>query len=227
VSSVPQPLSHSRVLRVKMELARGPLHEAFTHLQEQPDLARRVPGLLLLLHQIMRASVPLMEAAWRLTRERADADPVCAGLSRYYEAHIEEERHHDLWMLEDLELLGVSRAEALARIPSPTVASMVGGQYYWLHHHHPVGLLGYIAVLEGYPPSEVLLQEVQARSGLPEAAFRTCRKHGELDPEHQRELDALLDSLPLTQAHTALLGLSSTHTLLTFARCVEELAPLA
>jgi hypothetical protein len=227
VGPTPQPLTSSRVLRVKMELARGPLHEAFTRFQEQPELDRRIPSLLLLLHQIMRASVPLMEAAWRRSRERADADPVCAGLSRYYEAHIEEERHHDLWLLEDLEALGLSRANVLARLPPPSVASMVGAQYYWLHHHHPAGLLGYIAVLEGYPPSEELLQELQSRSGLPEAAFRTCRKHGQLDPEHTRELDTLLDSLPLTQAHTALVGMSSTHTLISFARCVEELAPLA
>lgn len=152
-------------------------------------------------------------------------DPVCASLSRYYEAHLEEERHHDRWMLEDLEVLGVASAEALARIPPSSVASLVGVQYYWLHHHHPVSLLGYIAVLEGYPPSEELIQELQSRSGLPEAAFRTCRKHGQLDPDHSRELDALLDSLPLTQAHTALVGMSSTHTLLALARCVEELAP--
>ncbi len=221
-----QPLTNSQSLRAKMELARGPLDEAFTRFQAQPELARRVPSLLLLLHQIMRASVPLLEAARLRAQERAGGDAVCAGLSGYYAAHIEEERDHDLWMLEDLEAVGVGRAEALGRIPPPSVAALAGSQYYWLHHHHPVGLLGYIAVLEGYPPSEELLRELQERSGLPEAGFRTCRKHGWLDPGHTRELDALLDGLPLTPAHTALVGLSSLHTMLTLARCVEELEPL-
>ena len=30
-------------------------------------------------------------------------------------------------------------------MPSPAVAALVGSQYYWLLHHHPVALLGFVA----------------------------------------------------------------------------------
>ena len=33
--------------------------------------------------------------------DRAGDDPVCATLVPYFDEHIEEERHHDLWLLED------------------------------------------------------------------------------------------------------------------------------
>ena len=36
------------------------------------------------------------------------------------------------------------------------VATLVGAQYYWLRHVHPVSLLGHMAVMEGYsPPARV------------------------------------------------------------------------
>ena len=34
-----------------------------------------------------------------------------------------------------------------------TAAALVGAQYYWIRHVHPVALLGYVMLLEGYPPS--------------------------------------------------------------------------
>lgn len=75
------------------------------------------------------------------------------GLATYLERHVDEERQHDDWLLEDLAELGVAREDVWGRIPSPNIAALVGSQYYWMRHYHPVALLGYIAVLEGRPPS--------------------------------------------------------------------------
>ena len=49
---------------------------------------------------------------------------------------------------------GTDPGEALDRIPSPKVAAMVGAQYYWLRHYHPVSLLGHITAIEGYHPPQ-------------------------------------------------------------------------
>ena len=38
-------------------------------------------------------------------------------------------------------------------MPPPSVAGLVGSQYYWILHHHPVAFLGYVALMEGYPPT--------------------------------------------------------------------------
>src|SRR5207237_3301598 len=102
------------------------------------------------------------------------------------------------WLLDDLEVLGGGRAAVLARPPSPTVAALVGAQYYWILHYHPVGLLGYIGVFEGYPPSPAMIDGLVASTGYGRDAFRTMIAHAELDPGHRDELDRLLDELPLT-----------------------------
>jgi hypothetical protein len=218
-------LTHSIVLRSKMELTCGALFQALDRMWSHPRLADLFPQFLVLLHQIMRASVPLMEAA----RERSVAlasqgDPLAPGLVSYFSMHIPEERNHDVWALEDLETLGMAASEVLAEVPSPTVASLVGAQYYWLFHHHPAALLGYIAVLEGYPPRGSRIAELQKRTGLPHGAFRTYRKHADLDPYHKAALDRAVDALPLTMHDEGLIGLSASFTAAMLADCIDELS---
>jgi hypothetical protein len=153
----------------------------------------------------------------------ASDDPVSAGLAPYLAHHIPEEMDHDEWLLDDLELLGRARADVLRRPPSPAVASLVGAQYYWIHHFHPVALLGYIELLEGFPPSPALIDRLQAGTGYERAAFRTMIAHAELDPGHSAELDELIDSLPLTPEQSAVIGLSALHTVEAYTRAIEEL----
>jgi hypothetical protein len=221
-SEMPQRETSAR-LRAKLALLDRTLAPLYDELWASPGAARVYARFLALLHQIVRASVPLMEVARACAAERAAGDAVCAGLVPYYDEHIEEERHHDLWLLEDLEVAGTPRTDVLARVPSPRVAAMVGAQYYWARHHHPLALCGYIAVLEGSPPSRSFTAELAQRTGLPRAAFRTLDKHGEVDPGHGDGLDRLLDALPLTPAHEELLGVSLAHTTSALGGCIREL----
>ena len=94
-----------------------------------PRIADLFPEYLFTVHCIIRASVPLMETARKRARELAPNDPVGAALAPYLDEHIPEERDHDEWLLEDLEVLGKDRSAILARPPSPTVAAAVGAQY--------------------------------------------------------------------------------------------------
>lgn len=206
---------------MRFELFAGPLATATQRFRDRPDQPQLVPALLMLCHQVMRAAVPLMTTA--ATRARELADPVCIPLAAYLAEHIEEERDHDDWLLDDLTHAGLSRASVLSRIPSPHTAALVGAQYYWVQHEHPVSILGYLMVLEGRPLHPPFVDELEQRSGLPAEVFRSLREHARLDPQHAGELDRLLDALPLTRAHTALLGLSLIHTVSSFARCIEDL----
>ena len=215
--------SVSARLRAKLALLDTTLTPLYEELWASPDPARIYPPFLIQVHQIIRASVPLMEAARACAAARAGDDAVCAALVPYLDEHIEEERGHDLWTLEDLEIAAVPRSDVLARIPSPRVAALVGAQYYWVHHHHPLALLGYIAVLESSPPSRSFIERLMARTGLPPAAFRTMAKHGELDPGHRDGLDRFLDTLPLTPDQESLLGVSMVHTVSSLSGCVREL----
>jgi hypothetical protein len=175
-------------------------------------------------HCILRASVPVMETARDRALVLAADDPVAAELAAYLEHHIPEELEHDEWLLDDLEVLGVDRGSVLARPPAPSVAAMVGSQYYWILHYHPAAVLGYIAVLEGYPPSMAMIDGLVERTGYDRTAFRTMIAHSELDPGHADDLDELLDRLPLTRDQAGVVGLSAITTVRLAAHVFDEVA---
>ena len=214
--------SNSQRLMENIQTNGLPLFMMYRQLWGHPRVGELVLPFLVLMHQVIRASVPLMKAASSVAAKAAE-DPMSKLLHEYLEVHIEEEKHHDLWLLEDLESAGLTRSEVLGFTPSTSVAAMAGSQYYWIHHHHPVALLGYIRLLEGNPPSLEHVERLQAQSGLPETTFRTYRMHGELDPHHLKEFDDMLDSLPLTRAQLKLLDTSASFSADMLANAVSEI----
>ena len=215
-------MGRSELLRLRLLLAADDYHDAAAALWSHPKLRVLFPDYLFRIHSIIRASVPVMEAARDRAAALAADDPTCAALAAYLAHHVPEERHHDDWLLDDLEVLGVSRASVWARQPSPTVAALVGAQYYWIQHHHPVAILGYIAVLEGTPPTEELVEGVMTSTGLPADAFRTFIKHARLDPHHRDDLNAALDAMPLTDAQETLVTVNAIETQHWLARSLRE-----
>jgi len=121
---------------------RPVLEEAAAAVWRHPSIAGLYPEYLIALHGVVRASVPLMEEALCRARELAPGDAVAAGLLSYLARHIEEERGHDRWLIEDLEVLGVPERDVWTRTPAESTARAVGAQYYWIRHHPPVALLG-------------------------------------------------------------------------------------
>ena len=153
----------------------------------------------------------------------AEIDPVALDLARYLEEHVDEELGHDETLLDDLELLGVDRARVLERMPTPTVASLVGSQYYWIHHHHPIAFLGFVALMEGDPPTREIVETLISATGYPRAAFQTLVEHGELDPGHRDRLDRTIDSLPLTSEHETIMGISAMYSATLLPGTIEEI----
>ena len=214
--------SPSLRLRRKIDLMVPPYAHACQRLIDHPRLTDLLPEYLISIHSIIRTTVPLMDAAIERAHGLGPGDPVAASVGAYLERHVEEERDHDEWLLEDLGVLGFDRTTVLRRVPTAAVASLAGSQYYWVLHHHPVALLGYFAFMEGSPPSMELIQDLQAKTGYPPAAFRTLVKHGELDPGHSEEIDHVIDSLPLAREHETVLGLSAMASAASLTRVVEE-----
>ena len=205
-------LTHSERLRQKIELVLPELAEVSGELISHPNIRQLYADILVTTHQGMRASVSLLQTAFDRCQALADTDPVAAALAPYYGHHIKEE-DHDYWALEDLEVLGVSRTEVLRRIPSASVASMIGAQYYWVLHHHPVAMLGDQMVREGYPPQLEVIDELMARTGHPRSAFRAMERHSHLDIHHTEHLIEIVDSLPLQEEHHTVMGISALHTI--------------
>lgn len=222
VAGLEPATTESRRLRGILELVLPVLLAQGRRLVGHPSLREIYPRYLVLAHTKIRASVPLMETALAASRRLPD-DPVAVVLADYLERHIPEERGHDEWLLADLEFLGAPRDDVVGVVPSPSVAALVGAQYYWVQHVHPVGLLGYVGLLEGYPPKPAEIDRMQAATGYGPEAFRTLRLHAELDPHHGAELDDLLDSLPLTDRQRNMMGLSAITSVQLAAAALQEL----
>lgn len=221
---VRRSLPASAALRAYLAPAQPLLDTATARLWRDDGLRERYPDYLRAMHGVLRASVPLLREAARRCRDAFPGSSTHRLLAPYLDRHIDEELGHDEWLLADLAALGVA-ADALAhRPPGPAVARLVGPQYYWLLHHDPVCLLGYLVVMEGNAPAPTLAAALRQRTGLPAAAFRTLHHHAALDPSHTRDLDALIDRLPLTQAQAGALRLSALTTLLALTDLLNEVA---
>jgi hypothetical protein len=216
------PTGNAERLRGAIELLLGGLVKESERLLDHPRVRDLYPEYLFMGHCVIRASVPLMETARERALSMAPSDPVAAELAGYLGEHIDEERHHDEWLLDDLVAIGVERAGVVARPPSATVASAVGAQYYWILHYHPVALLGWIGLLEGYPPWPETIDRLMARTGYGPEAFRTLIAHAELDPHHGDELFEALDRMSLTAEQSAAIGLNGMSSVHLLAIALDE-----
>lgn len=177
---------------------------------------------LIVMHSIIRASVPLMNAALHRCRE-TEGDKLLSMLGKYYQKHMIEEMHHDEWALDDLESIGFTHQQSFSQKPSQSVAELVGSQYYWIYHWHPVCLLGYISFLEGAPPEQDQVEKVMDVTGYPETAFRTLSKHSTLDPNHRDDLNLLIDELPLSSDHEKWITSNALYTASKFSKITESI----
>lgn len=205
-------MKRSQALRQLIMRTAADSSAVAAHFVEKSPLRRSYPEYLFMTHCLARASVPLLRAAAARARAISRKEPLAA-LRRYLEHHVDEERRHADWILEDLEVLGHKRAQVLARVPPPCVAAGVGAQYYWIEHYHPISLAGYMAVLEGCMAPPEVIERLIERSGLPRRAFRTLLVHSKVDREHSDDLDSILDRLVLTPEQFALVRLSAVETL--------------
>ncbi|HEY7484447.1 MAG TPA: iron-containing redox enzyme family protein [Streptosporangiaceae bacterium] len=216
-------------LRAEIDLAFPALRDATARFWASPDLPERYPLYLAALHGTIRATVPLIDAALAESLRRPD-DPVACRLAGYLTEQREQELGHDAWLLGDYAALGRDPADLLEPAPGPDIAVLVGAQYYWVLHVHPVALLGHIAVLEQRPPPPDVAERLAVRTGLPLDAFRTLAAHAELDADHGAALDALLDVLPLEQQRRSLVGMSALQTVTglvaLFARLTAAAVPV-
>ena len=208
-------------LRAKMALIAPEAQIASSRMWSGPDVAGTYRSWLMILHGTIRATVPLMNLALERSLQLRP-DPVAERLAQYFAKHIHEEYGHDEWVAEDLVTAGGDPAELASFLPGPEIAALVGSQYYWIKHVHPVALLGHIAVLEGSPPAAELAPTLAQRSGLPLAAFRTVERHSALDVKHGAEVLRLIDALPLTEQHEQLLHISALHTIRGLIEIIES-----
>ena len=204
------PTSSQR-LRQTIALVRGPLTALIRDVWFHPRLGELYPEFLFAIHGVTASSAPAMRAAAeRCTMLPAD-DPLATWLRDYFLEHADEEQGHEQWLEADLASFGVMQEKIRQRLPYPSVAALVGSQYFWMQHVHPIAYLGYIAVLEA-PTVMEFLEEVSERTAIPLASMSGHVMHATLDPGHVAEFDRTLDLLPLTPQHQDLITVSAIQT---------------
>jgi hypothetical protein len=219
-----RPTTNSERLRLRVEPAVPALELPGLILLEHPRARELFPVYLATSYPVAQAMVPLMEAALARARDLAPQDPVSEGVATYLAQHIPEEMHSDEpggATLDDLEALGLDPIALKASLPPPQIAALIGAQYYWIFHHHPVALLGFLE-LEAYHPHRPTLELLMERTGLPRAGFRQLLLHSKLDVAHARELHRALDSLPLQPQHDQLIARSALQTMAQLADALLE-----
>ncbi len=165
-------------------------------------------------HHVAAGMIYLMEAALAKAGDLT-TDPVARGLADYLVRHIGEERHGEEpggGILDDLAAIGVDTEAVRAQPASPKIAALIGAVYYWILHAHPVAVLGYLQ-LEAFQPDTASIERLIETTGLPRAGFRQLLLHARLDVGHARELERVIDSLPLEPWHERLIALSALHTI--------------
>jgi heme oxygenase-like protein len=215
---------NSEIVRAKIGLFGGRLGSTAHDFWFRPDFPRLYREYIFQSHSIIRASVPLMQAAEQACRLPIHAgDPALRGFADYLHRHIPEETGHHEWILDDGEAMGIERAAILRRLPKESATQLVGVQYYWIHHYSPIALAGFIATMEGDPPTTEFVEALAARNNLPLKCFSSFLYHAKIDPRHRKELDDALDQLPLTDDQLALIGLSSLRTIKMMTEIMEDI----
>lgn len=223
-AAAPAIIRNSEIIRAKIRMFGRRLgHTAYTF-WTHPQFPRLYREYIYQSHSIIRASVPLMQAAEQACQLPVHAgDPALQGFGRYLRQHIPEETGHHEWILNDGVALGLDRQAILQRVPKESATQLVGVQYYWIHHYNPIALAGFIATMEGNPPPAEFFEEIAARNNLSLKCFSSFIYHAKIDPQHQRDLDAVLDALPLTPAHLELIGISSLRTIRMMTGIMEDI----
>lgn len=214
--------TNSEVLWMKIHLAERRLFSATHVFWNHSNLAALLPQFLMQAHCIMRSSLTLMAVA----RDRALAlpeDETARQLAAYLQVHLEEELGHDLWLLDDICSLGFTEQEVITAQPCASLIALLGAQYFWMMHVHPVAIMGYLILAEGYAPLNSQLDEIRVRSGVPASAFRCLKKHADDDPSHLADLNRTLDTMSLSTEQARAVGMCAFATIEGLAAMFEEL----
>lgn len=163
-------------------------------------------------------------------------NPVCAAAaSRVSDAqkqvryflydHMNEEKGHEQWVVNDLEAMGVKAEEVLAYKPTDFMLALNGYNYWAADRRHPCSVLGMLYALEVISSvyggqmttaiSESLL--LQGDRGI---SF--ISSHATLDAEHMAELRVILNTLHDEAAKDAIIE-STIFNFHQFGRVLEAI----
>lgn len=111
-------------------------------------------------------------------------------LADYLFHHAQEEMGHERWAASDLRDLGKTDEDIAAIEPSSPCLRMLGLEYLYAFHDNPVGLFGWMFVLEslGGSVGGDIAKALDQALALEGKATYFLRGHGEADTHHSEDL---------------------------------------
>jgi hypothetical protein len=110
-------------------------------------------------------------------------------LAAYLLHHADEERGHDAWALADLRDLGVDEGVTRASAPVPSCSALIGFVHYVAGVANPVGLFGWMYVLEAVGEDLGTVLADRLKSAVPGGhRHRFVAGHGVADVGHTHEI---------------------------------------
>jgi heme oxygenase len=112
--------------------------------------------------------------------------------------HMQEEKGHEDWVLNDLAAVGVDRATALAYVPSANTLALNGYNYCAADRKHPCSVLGMLYVLEviasvyGGPFATAIKESLLLQGEL---GVSFINSHATLDAQHMKDLREIANTL--------------------------------
>jgi pyrroloquinoline quinone (PQQ) biosynthesis protein C len=144
-------------------------------------------------------------------------NPVCAAAAsrvgdghkqvRYFlYDHMNEEKGHEGWVINDLEAMGVTGDDARAYKPTEHMLALNGYNYWAADRRHPCSVLGMLYTLEvvasvyGGPMTSAITDSLLLEG---ERGISFISSHATLDAEHMAELRVILNTLQDDEAKEA------------------------
>ena len=137
--------------------------------------------------------------------------------------HMEEEKGHEEWVMNDLAVVGVERDTVLAYQPSTALMALNGFNYWAADRLHPCSVLGMLYALEviasvyGGPIASAITQSLMLEDTR---GISFISSHVEMDAEHMAELRVILNTLEDEAAKDAIVR-STTVNFELFTRVLE------
>ncbi len=156
--------------------------------------------LLELYHVVWHFNPTCAAAASRMTDRHAEV--------RYFlYEHMMEEKGHEEWVANDLEVVGVPIREVAAYRPSNSILALNGYNYWSADRRHPCSVLGMLYALEVIAsvyggPIAAAIKESLLLEGDRGISFITS--HVTMDTEHMAELRILLNKIKDDEARDAI-----------------------
>jgi thiaminase len=139
----------------------------------------------------VKHTVPLMMACGARLPERLE------NVRKALVEYIEEEYGHHEWILNDIEAAGGDRERVRTGTPCLAIELMVAFLYDQIQRGNPAAFFGMVMVLEGtsIQLATQMGQIVQTKLQLPANAFSYLYSHGNLDLEHFKFFETLMNQI--------------------------------